>query len=998
MGQYTQAVQQLYVAYFNRPADPVGLAYWESRLLEANGRAAVLAEISNAFSVSAEYTSVYGGRNEVAVVDQVYQNLFGRHAETKGLMYWANLLASNKVSVAHIVTTVASGALNTDLAAYNAKVSAATSFTNGLTTKDQIDNYVGDAALILAKNYIGSVKDAATLASATQASALAATISAVLAAGETLNNVSKNFILTASEDNFVGGSGDDTFTAFATSTQTLNASDKLDGGAGNNDLQLTSKTGKTVDIFISAELKNIQTANFVVDAPLNLETTRWAGLTKLQVTSVGATHIVAASPTNIVVKDVQTTGQIEVQGGNNVSITATSAYGAAITVGTKLAPVGDVIISRANSLPSGGNGGPINVTGGKTIAITTVSGNPVDTTETHGPVTILGSSLTTSVSVLQSPSATKSASTVGVEAGVVSVTDVNGGAASLLAGTITTVTIDSYTTVSISDNALKTLSLANGSGDVTIDNSSSLANVTNKTLGLTVNALKGGTLDDADIYTTLNVTTTGAASTLANISFGAVTAMSVAGSKDLILNSTAGMSKLSTVNVSGSAGLNANLSAASVTAVDTSATSGASKVSLDTSKASFTGGAGIETVINSATVSSKAINLGAGDDSLMMDNVKAIPTAKIDGGAGIDTLSIKADLASEHALATVVTGFERLVLSGANKQTIDLGGLGKFNHVSLAGAGAEGVTLSNMPSAGTLVLTGAGEKYTISGDADAVSGKSEVLNVKLINATTDAISFASKGITAAAFETVLISTSDTKPTPTGTFKDSITFLGNTVSNISVTGNAGLHLTATSTALSNVDASGISLGGFKWESGALTAAATVKGSLTANNEVNLKAATAAVNYIGGKGVDTVVVGAGAHVLTMGAGTGPNTDTVSITALNSSINIFTTITDARAGLKITLPEKGNEEFDGRKIILESNSTFQEYLNKVVTAGGDADQNGKGGWFQFSGDTYYVQSQHNGTTLTSFQTDKDFIVKLTGSIDLSSARLDGNSLTIG
>ena len=61
--------------------------------------------------------------------------------------------------------------------------------------------------------------------------------------------------------------------------------------------------------------------------------------------------------------------------------------------------------------------------------------------------------------------------------------------------------------------------MANGSGNIIIDNSG-LTTVTNKTLALTIDGQTGGTLDDADIYTTLNVTTANKKSTLANITEG----------------------------------------------------------------------------------------------------------------------------------------------------------------------------------------------------------------------------------------------------------------------------------------------------------------------------------------------------------------------------------------------------------------------------------------------------------------------------------------------
>ena len=51
-------VQKAYIAYYGRPADPAGLAFWASDL-EANGLR--LERIINAFGNSAESQALYSG-------------------------------------------------------------------------------------------------------------------------------------------------------------------------------------------------------------------------------------------------------------------------------------------------------------------------------------------------------------------------------------------------------------------------------------------------------------------------------------------------------------------------------------------------------------------------------------------------------------------------------------------------------------------------------------------------------------------------------------------------------------------------------------------------------------------------------------------------------------------------------------------------------------------------------------------------------------------------
>src|SRR5689334_19645349 len=124
-------MQKLYVAYFSRPADPAGLAYWTERM---QGNPAVYQEIAAAFSHSAEYQLNYAGKTNVQMVDTVYVNLFGRHAEQAGLDYWVDLLDRHMMTVDNVVTTIARGALNQDLFNFNAKVAASVTFTSHVDT------------------------------------------------------------------------------------------------------------------------------------------------------------------------------------------------------------------------------------------------------------------------------------------------------------------------------------------------------------------------------------------------------------------------------------------------------------------------------------------------------------------------------------------------------------------------------------------------------------------------------------------------------------------------------------------------------------------------------------------------------------------------------------------------------------------------------------------------------------------------------------------------
>lgn len=177
---YHAAIQELYVAYFNRPADVAGLNHWESVLEGNNGDLTVVA---NEFAKSPEYTSLFVGKTNEQIVAQIYVNLFGRTGDAVGMKFWVDALVAGKMTVAQAVDFIANGAQGTDAEIVENKVIAATAFTNSLDTPAEQAGYAGTDALALAKAFIGGVTSDATLATAIAPAALSASVAAVVKAG-----------------------------------------------------------------------------------------------------------------------------------------------------------------------------------------------------------------------------------------------------------------------------------------------------------------------------------------------------------------------------------------------------------------------------------------------------------------------------------------------------------------------------------------------------------------------------------------------------------------------------------------------------------------------------------------------------------------------------------------------------------------------------------------------------------------------------------------------
>jgi hypothetical protein len=177
--QYDTQIQQLYVAYFNRPADATGLAYWANYLTTGG----TVAEISAAFSQSLEYQVAYNQTTNAGIVTQVYQNLFGRPPEASGLAFWVQALTNKSITVDNMVTTIALAAQGTDKVAFDSKVVVAVAFTNALDTAAEQAGYAGADANTAAKNLLTTIKTAAQATAAIVPATLDASVAAVIKAG-----------------------------------------------------------------------------------------------------------------------------------------------------------------------------------------------------------------------------------------------------------------------------------------------------------------------------------------------------------------------------------------------------------------------------------------------------------------------------------------------------------------------------------------------------------------------------------------------------------------------------------------------------------------------------------------------------------------------------------------------------------------------------------------------------------------------------------------------
>ncbi len=674
---------------------------------------------------------------------------------------------------------------------------------------------------------------------------------------------------------------------------------------------MTETAGITVPS--TATVKNVEVANITSAGTVAADVSGWTGLTTLKSVSVGDADLTAATTDVTATVSAQAANDLTVSGGNAVTVTATGTTTGTVHV-TNAA--GAVAVSVTGNYTDGADTdiGDITVSGGTTVSVTQASGitsaestaAKTDATNfkvTQGDVAVTGTAATTTVTVTQDAAVTEVDSTgtdgvIGVTNGKVTIADANAASATK-AATITTVTLNNYGASStISSNALSTLNLSGTAG--TLGLTTGLTTPTNTTLALNLNKLSGtNTITDSTAagggagYTTINVTTSGAASTLAGIAAVDVTTLNVAGDQKLTLTTAAGMTGLTTVNVSGAASFTSS-AATGLAAVKTltSTSTGTTTVTVDDTAVAVTGGAGVEAITYETAIGATAkIDLGAGDDSLAII-AASTKGATITGGVGTDTLVVgDGDLINGDV---TYASFEVADITGAAAGTLNMTNLasatsviskGTFFATSITNAAA-GTTVSMTSVASSNTTTGAALSYALkdaTGTADSVTVSLNSLDTDTNVAASDDVDgkLTVTSFTANSIETFNISsnasTTDGDLTA-GDYVNTITSLvGDAVKTITLTGAADLTITdLTAAVLTKVDASAMT------------------GQL--NIALDASANASAVAVLGGSAADTITMTSNAAANNIIVGNG-GADTITLAAAGTKETVrFAADTDS------------------------------------------------------------------------------------------------------
>lgn len=903
-----QQILELYVGWFNRVPDSTGINYWITQY--DNGTS--LNTISQKFyeAATTQYSADTGyttGMSTDALITKLYEGVFGRSGSlapnAQEIAYWAAKLTALGGDKGALVTQMVSEFKAFDTSDMPELKAKQDTFTHKVQVAEVLalqNTYTGDIAAGKAA-LAGVTADAASVTTAIN--------------GDAAATAGKTFTLTSSVDTgaaFTGTSKNDTYNA---TDATFTGLDSIDGGAGNDTLNINDVTGNGV-FGSTATVTNIETVNVRSTTGVTVDSTTWTGVTALNVTQAGTADVdlTAANTTNITTtgvksdltidggKDIsvtagtgstsiaighttastgtitvtdtaQATNDIDIDGGTNVTLTTSGVTEGAITVGDTTAPTGAVSVSSTGTAYTASTAdsvlGAIAVTGGTTVSVTQVAASSTtaaatdtdNNTITQSAVTVIGTSATTAVTVTQDAAigvVDYQAATADTDA-VEGVMGVNNGAVTIA---------DANAGSATAAGTIAEVTL-NNFGDATI-NSSALTTVnlsgTGTSLGVSRGALTATPTPTANTLA-LNVeglTTTGAItdSEAAAADDGFTTIDITATGDDTTIASLVA-ADATTLTISGDATVTlTGLTAAALTSV-TVEDGGVTIDSTLATGASFTSGSGNDAIKVAATT--KAIATGAGDDTVTMASGTTTITGSIDAGDGTDTLVMDAanavtatvDATAKAAFADKISNFEKLSLGGvAATGEVKLNNLDNINDISVAGVSASQVLTLSGATTGVNVRFADATQTATTVTLATPAGTADVANIFTTSADDNGITLAA--LTLTDFEIINFTTEDSTAETDVVSQTTVTTLtAAAAKTITVTGNGGLALTtATSaTALTSFDASGVTAGTVSYTTGALAAAATLTGG-DGNDILNAHSATQAVSIDGGEGDDTI----------------------------------------------------------------------------------------------------------------------------------------------
>ena len=578
-----------------------------------------------------------------------------------------------------------------------------------------------------------------------------------------------------------------------------------------------------------------------------------------------------------------------------------------------------------------------------------------------------------------------------------------------------------------------TLSLTNidlGKGAIDADNAASVTATINgpdiffgnlqagqaSTVSLTLNAASAFNDINAGKATTVTVRANSGKANFNDINAGGSNTLNLIANAAIAMGDINGGVTTTALNISGAGAVSindANLAGAGAT-INATGNSGGVFINQELQTATqFQGGSGGDNALFGATT--RANTFGAGNDTARLSVSALGAGGSLDGGADKDTLSMSHANAAATVLAFAasISNFEVLDLTGGGAgQTVDLD---NFDSIGFVRTDGGTVTLENMQTGETVEISNAAGKgtTTVLGDFGSVN---DTFNVSLQGALDQDLVM--NDIESIAFTTNAIAGDRI-----------IDLTGNTVTTITIAGNAGIDfefggLSKVPDSVTLLDASGVTglgaLGAVRAETlnnagvtfigGAgddLLKGAGGVDTLTGNggndelqgfggNDI-LNGGDGDDELFGQGDLDTLNGGAGDDLLDGGGDTvrdtltgGTGADTFVVDDLSTNVNTFDVVTDATVG--------STDTFDfGAAIVSFASAAvvvgpdFATAVDSATATAGDL------AWFVFSDGNTYLVNEGGVVNNSAFNAAEDTIVQLLGIKDLSAATLGAGDLII-
>ena len=274
-----ELIHQMYIAYYQRPADPAGLIYWQDQLNANGGGETGWNAVAAAFANAAESSALYGNQTLAQKISAIYVAAFERAASSDEVAFWE----ASGFNAAQIGFAIVNGAQNDDLSTVSKKVDYAEAFVAAI---DPAGTGVGPFSFQYVDPSLGrDLMDVVTKDSDVSQATVSSQVSTTL---PTLNTVN----LTSGQDNVTPApnAADEIFASVGGTAPTLQRTDQINGGSAvdtmNVDLDGNFLLGFSTGHMSGVEVLNLAgTVSSVTPRIFN-----FAGSSGIQTINVGAAN------------------------------------------------------------------------------------------------------------------------------------------------------------------------------------------------------------------------------------------------------------------------------------------------------------------------------------------------------------------------------------------------------------------------------------------------------------------------------------------------------------------------------------------------------------------------------------------------------------------------------------------------------------------------------------------------------------------------------------